>query len=257
MLLPNRRGNRYYPGSEPTMRTRDYPMIDFECRIRRSSRRKSLSICVYPDNSVVVAAPDRVSRSEIMRFVASKADWVHKRMDINREKQASVVPHRFVTGERLLCRGHEHVLEVEEGKTSGVALRGDDIIVRVRTDTPAELRGQMVKRQLSLWYSRLALQKIEERVRHYSAVIGVIPGSVRIKSLRSRWGSCSIRGGINFAWNIIMAPDPILDYLVVHELCHLVHHDHSAVYWQLVAAFIPDYRERRKWLRENGRKLTL
>lgn len=232
-------------------------MIDFKCRIRRSSRRGTLSISVYPDNTVVVAAPERISDDEIMRFVEKKADWVHKRMSINVEKQKEIVPRRFVTGEKLLYLGKEHSLIVEEAILAGVVLEGDNISVRIRPGTPPELRGQMIKRQLSLWYVHLSLAKIRERVRHYVTVIGVRPRTVKIKSLRSRWGSCSCRGGVNFAWNIIMADEKILDYLVVHELCHLVHHDHSAEYWQLVARFIPNYRERRKWLKENGRRLTL
>jgi hypothetical protein len=232
-------------------------MIDFEYRIRRSPRRKTLSICVYPDNTVVVAAPEKLSQKEIMRFVEKKADWVRKRMSVNLEEQEDKPRRRFVTGETLLCLGKEHILVVEEGTRVEVVMKGENIIARIRPSTPAELRGQMVRRQLWLWYFRLAFKKIQERVQYYTNLIGVTPGTVRVKSLRSRWGSCSAGGGISFAWNIILAPEPVLDYLVVHELCHLIHHDHSTEYWKLVASFIPDHLERRKWLRENGHSLTL
>jgi len=232
-------------------------MIDFECRIRRSPRRRTLSICVYPDNTVVVAAPEKLSQKEIMSFVERKADWVRKRMQINLEKQEDKPQRRYVTGEKLLCLGKEYTLVIEEGRPVGVALNGENISVRIPSGTPAELRGRMVRRQLMLWYARLAAKKIEERVRHYAGLIGVWPRSVKLKSLRSRWGSCSTRGGINFAWNIIMAGEPILDYLVVHELCHLVHHNHSPEYWKLVASYVPDHLQKRKWLRENGQTLIL
>lgn len=232
-------------------------MVDFECRIRRSPRRKTLSICVYPDNMVVVAAPEKLSQSEIMRFVEDKSEWVRKRISLNLEKQKNKAPRRYVSGERILYLGKEHFLIVEEGTLAGVVLNSGNIIVRIRPGTPPELLEQMVRRQLSLWYVRLSLKKIEERVRHFAQVIGATPRSVRIKAIRSRWGSCSSGGGVNFAWQIIMAPEPVLDYLVVHELCHLIHHNHSAEYWGLVQSVIPDYRERRKWLRENGDCLTM
>ena len=130
-------------------------------------------------------------------------------------------------------------------------------MVSIGSETPSETRVPLIRRQLITWYANAALKRIEERVTHYMRIIGVTPRAVRIKSLRSRWGSCSTRGIINFAWNIILAPEPVLDYLVVHELCHLVHLDHSAEYWKLVEKFLPEYRERRKWLRENGQSLTV
>jgi len=206
---------------------------------------------------VVVAAPEKLSQREIMSFVEDKSEWVRKRMSLNLEKQKKYAPRRYVTGERLFCLGKEHCLVVEEGALAGVVLNSENIIVRIRPGTPVELLEQMVRRQLSLWYVRLAVKKIEERVRHFTRAIGATPRSVRIKAIKSRWGSCSSGGGVNFAWQIIMAPEPILDYLVVHELCHLIHHNHSAEYWDLVQSIIPDYRERRKWLRENGDYLTM
>jgi hypothetical protein len=206
---------------------------------------------------VVVAAPEKLSQREIMSFVEKKSDWVRKKLTLNREKQEKLSVREFVSGEKLLYLGTEQTLEVCERRSAGVSCEGGKIIVSLRPEMPAGSRAQFVRRALITWYANKALKKIEERVTHYIRIIGVTPRAVRIKALRSRWGSCSIRGGINFAWNIILAPEPVLDYLVVHELCHLVHHDHSAEYWKLVEKFLPDHRERRKWLRENGHSLTL
>ncbi len=232
-------------------------MIDFECRIRRSPRRKTLSICVYPDNMVVVAAPEKLSQREIMSFVEKKSEWVRKRLTLNREKQEKLPARKFISGEKLLYLGKEQILEVCERRNAGVSCEGGRIIVSLRPEIPAGSRTQFVRRELITWYANMALKKIEVRVTHYMKIIGVSPSAVRIKSLRSRWGSCSTRGGVNFAWNIIMAPETVLDYLVIHELCHLVHLNHSEQYWKLVEKFLPDHRERRKWLRENGHCLTL
>src|SRR5208337_5398436 len=226
-------------------------MIDFEWQIRRSARRKTLSLCVYPDNRVVVAAPEKLPQRDIMSFVERKSDWVRKRLDLNREKQEKLPMREFNPGESLLYLGAEHTLEVRERRNVGVSCERGKIIVSIHPEIPARTRAPFIRRQLVTWYANMALKKIHERVVHYMRIIGVTPRAVRIKSLRSRWGSCSVRGQVNFAWNIILAPEPVLDYLVVHELCHLIHLNHSAEYWDLVEKFFPEHRERRKWLREN------
>jgi len=227
-------------------------MIDFEWQIRRSPRRKTLSLCVYSDNRVVVAAPEGVSRQEIAGFVERKSGWVRKRLALNREKQKKRPAREFVSGEKLLYLGAEHTLEVCGGTSAGVVLEGGRILVRVGPEISGESRARFVRRVLITWYGNMAQRRIAERVRHYMRIIGVTPRAVRIKVLRSRWGSCSAKGGISFAWNIIMAPEPVLDYLVVHELCHMVHLDHSPEYWELVGSVLPDHRERRKWLKQHG-----
>ncbi len=227
-------------------------MIDFDFQIRKSPRRKTLSICIYPDNRIIVAAPERVSKKEILRFVEEKRGWIHKRIEINLEKARNSPKRRFATGEKLLLLGAEYTLKVEPAShRSGVFLEDANIVVRLPADGPAGLPAEQVRSFLIRWYTGQALTKIKERGRHYAGVMGVSPRSVTIKSLCSRWGSCSNLGRISLAWNIIMAPEPVLDYLLVHEFCHLVHQNHSSQYWKLVASFLPDYAERRKWLREH------
>ncbi len=228
-------------------------MIDFDFQIRKSSRRKTLSICIYPDNRIIVAAPERVSKKEIVRFVEEKQDWIHKRIEINLKEAKNSPERRFVTGEKLLLLGTEYTLKVEPAsRRSGVYQENSSIVVCLPSDSPTSLPGQEVRGFLVRWYTGQALVKIKERGLHYAGQIGVSPRTLTIKGLRSRWGSCSNRGTVSLAWNIIMAPEPVLDYLIVHEFCHLVHQNHSPEYWKLVASFIPDYAERRKWLKKNG-----
>ncbi len=230
-------------------------MIDFDYRIRKSARRKTLSICVYPDNRVVVAAPVRLSKEEIVRFVEKKSDWVRKRLNINREKK-NKKPRQFVTGEKLLLLGREYTLKVQAGPPGDVFMENGSIAVPLPPAASPEEDRINVRNRLATWYVGLALKKIKERLPLFAKEVGASPRRVTIKAMKSRWGSCSSRGSISFAWNIIMAPEPVLDYLVVHELCHLVHHDHSAEYWELVGSVIPDYSEKRKWLRQNGEALN-
>jgi hypothetical protein len=232
-------------------------MVDFEWQIRRSVRRKTLALCVYPDNRVVAAAPAKLSKSEIINFVETKSDWIRKRLQLNREKQGKSPAREFKPGENLWYLGRKHGLEVCERRTVGVSCAQGKITVFVRPEMTAETRSGFIRREIITWYGNMAQKKIAERVRYFTGIIGAIPRAVKIKTLKSRWGSCSAKGDLNFAWNIIMAPGPVLDYLVVHELCHLIHHDHSDQYWRLVEKSLPEHRERRKWLRQNGYKLKL
>lgn len=232
-------------------------MIDFDFQMRRSPRRKTISICIYPDNKIIVAAPQRMSQKEIMRFVEEKTGWIRKRMAINLEKAENRPARCFVAGEKLLFLGSEYTLRVEPAAPkAGVSLENGSIVVRAPSESPAKAPGQAVRSALIRWYSGHALTKIKERGLYYSKQIGVSPRSVTVKALRSRWGSCSNRGAVSLAWNIIMAPEPVLDYLIVHEFCHLIHQNHSPEYWDLVASFIPDHPERRNWLRKHGECLS-
>jgi predicted metal-dependent hydrolase len=107
------------------------------------------------------------------------------------------------------------------------------------------------------WYKEQAYEVIEKRVNVFSYQYGFSPRQVKISSARTRWGSCSPNGTLNFSWRLVMAPLEVIDYVVVHELAHLHVKDHSSRFWQEVEKIMPDYKDRRKWLRIHGEKLSL
>ncbi len=229
---------------------------EFSYEVSTSTRRKTLSIVVHSDNRVIVHAPAGCPRVRIALFVEQKSEWIKKVLQVNSERCPRFRERVFETGERLPFLGREYTLHVEEAKAAAVGL--EEGLIRVRLG-PRDLRAgpSRIKELLLEWYVSRAMAKIGEKIALYAPRINVSPGRVTIKSLKSRWGSCSTTGRISLAWNIVMAPEAVLDYLVVHELCHLVHHDHSTRYWSLVGSILPDHRERRKWLRENGWGLYL
>ena len=231
--------------------------LEFNYQVKKSARRKTLTIVVHPDNRVVVSAPASYPRKNILRFVEKKSDWIRKAIRANLQRNQQSQARRFETGEKLLYLGREYILRVERGNSSQVILRDEDICVRLRTIVGAAPEPSVVKEHLLKWYQARALAKVKEKVPIYTGLIGVNPRLVTIKTLKSRWGSCSIHGRISLAWHIIMAPERIFDYLIVHELCHLVHHNHSVEYWDLVATILPDHQQSRKWLRENGNRMKL
>ena len=130
-------------------------------------------------------------------------------------------------------------------------------IIRVPANLKGEKRRQAIRDEVTIWYRQRADKKIKERVAKYQDKIGVKPNKVRVKKQKRRWGSCSSKGNLNINWRIIMAPMSIVDYIVVHELTHLKHSNHSQEFWQTVEAVIEDYQRRQEWLRVNGRLLEV
>src|SRR5690606_2555985 len=118
-------------------------------------------------------------------------------------------------------------------------------------------RKQFVKETLILWYKKRFSDIAYERIKKYSSQIGSSPNKVAVKEQKTRWGSCSSKGNINLNWRLAMAPISIIDYVIVHELCHLKVMNHSKEFWKQVELILPDYIERREWLKVNGSKLFL
>jgi len=115
----------------------------------------------------------------------------------------------------------------------------------------------IIKDNLEKFYKKQAIDVLKERTDYYSNILKVAPKNIVIKNQKTLWGSCSSKGNINYNYKIVMAPLEILDYIVVHELCHLVYMNHSKDFWDLVESIIPDWKKRRNWLKENGYKLKI
>lgn len=212
------------------------------------SKRRTIALIIERDGSFTVRAPQRVSQAEINAFVQQKADWVTRA----REKIKSVQPvlkKQYADGEKFLFLGalfelklvgtQKPALQFNEGFTLSQSAResGEAYFVR--------------------WYKERAFEVVSGRVREYSQKYGFAPAQVKISSAKTRWGSCSSTGSLNFTWRLVMAPLEALDYVVAHELAHLRVKNHSVKFWKVVETIYPDYKRQRKWLRENGEKLSL
>ena len=113
-------------------------------------------------------------------------------------------------------------------------------------------RAGFVRQHLEYWYLSHALDRLTEKSHRFAEILGVKPKSIKVRDYKARWGSCSASGDVSYNWKIIMAPHHIVDYVVVHELCHMLQHNHSPRYWQHVEKIIPGYREDLEWLKVNG-----
>lgn len=160
----------------------------------------------------------------------------------------------FVSGEAFPYLGRNYRLKVESGPFAPVKLRQGRLVAQVPEGSQ---QPHMIRNALVRWYKRQAEQKLGEKVKRFAPLVGVEPTGVNVRSFKSRWGSCTIKGELEFNWLIMQAPNRMVDYVVIHELCHLIHHDHSPDFWHQVARVMPDYQHCRDWLRENSAGLVV
>lgn len=233
--------------------------INFELR-RSSRRRKTVEISVDPVEGVRVAAPATASLASVDALVKRRAYWILKRLADSRNG-ASLPPRReFVTGESLDYLGRQYRLRLVNGdaRKSGPVRLTRGWLEVVAPATPMKSAGRSATvRMLERWYKTHAESKISQRVQFFSARLGGEPQRVLVRSQERRWGSCGAGKTLRFNWRIIMAPLSVVDYVVVHELCHLRHPDHGRAFWGMVASVLSDYETRRQHLRSEGWRYRL
>lgn len=156
-------------------------------------------------------------------------------------------------GDVLYYLGEKRILTVIREPRTRAKIKC--VMDRILMWVPYEADYKYKREQLEKWYRKEALAVIREKAEEYAKVLSVHFESIRIKDQRSRWGSCSSKGNLNFNWRILMAPEPVCDYVIIHELCHLVFMDHSSNFWNLVESICPEYKQYKKWLKENGKQL--
>ena len=221
--------------------------------IRRSDRATRQRIIVTPDCVEVVAPVDR-DRQDIEAFVHSRRRWVHDEREKMREASAtSPWPEHFVTGAKIPFRGRRMRLTVKvvSGRSIVTHYR-NGFFVEVPKSIAAGERDDKIKYVLELWLRRRVEDDAVAFARQYSRKLGQEPRAVRIKDQKHLWGSCGKDDVINLNWRLIFMPKPVLEYAVVHELCHLKHRNHSAAFWSLVKSLLPDYEARKVWLERFG-----
>ena len=227
-------------------------MVQIDKLVR--SKRKTLSLIVETDGTLTVRAPLRMKETDMRHFIEVKSDWI-KRKQASVQKEAGV-PRQYVDGESFLYLGKEVPLRLvpAEGPRRGdrkPALVMDGIFKLAKS---AQSRAESV---FEAWYKKQARAVLTERAEFYARKFGFKVERIRISSARTRWGSCSAKGTLSFTWRLVMAPPEVIDYVVVHELCHLKELNHSKTFWAQVEAILPGYKSTRKWLKHNGAKLHL
>jgi hypothetical protein len=224
----------------------------FIAEIIRSSQRKTADIRVE-QGVVSVIVPKTLSTERIDELLAKKRQWIREKMLLHRETRPAST-RRFVSGEAIPYLGRNYRLKVVDGPFKAPKLDKGRLVVSVPGGSN---QPEMVRNAVIRWYRRRAEDKLSAKVERLAPSVGVTPDRVEVRAFRSRWGSCSPKGQVAFNWRIMMAPNRVVDYVVIHELCHLIQHDHSRAYWREVARVMPDYTQWRDWLRDVSHELEV
>lgn len=212
------------------------------------SKRKTIALTVTEDAQLIVKAPFYVSEETIKQVILKHRRWIEKRKrEIN--SRAKYKPKEFVNGEGFLYLGKWYKLFIVEEQLE--PLRFENGFYLSKTALPH------AKKVFLDWYKRSAYEKISERVEFYAKKRGITYNKIKISNAMRRWGSCSSRGNLNFSWRLIMAPLSVIDYVVVHELAHIIERNHSKRFWNIVKIMMPDYKIQSKWLKDFGYLLRI
>ncbi len=218
--------------------------------IRRSARRKkTVALKVEPKGTLVVLAPADCPTDEIDDIVTRKAEWVMQKLQHLREMPSAAAPREFVTGESVSYLGQQYRLKIDSSAVGEARLVGEWIHVPV---PDGSLKEAYARAALIGWFQRQAAKRIRERVEFWRLRVGVSMPSVVIANQKKRWGSCNRHGAIRLNWRLVQAPMRLIDYVVVHELVHILHQNHSREFWQETGRVLPDYKERREELKRLG-----
>jgi hypothetical protein len=206
-------------------------------------------VVVTRNGELIVRAPYNTPLPFIEHVINRKSLWIIKKLN-----EAASMPQyetrKFSEGELFMYLGNQYPLSIIENNKSAVRFVEDTIYISSKAFLNAE-------RNIIRWYQTEAYKVLTERTEYFSASVNMKPSSIRLSGAKRRWGSCGRKGNINYNWRLIMAPLEILDYIVVHELAHLRHHNHSKQYWNLVFSIMPEYKSRELWLKKNGHLLNL
>jgi len=223
--------------------------------IRSPRRKRTIQLRYDRDGGLVVMAPMRTSERDIRELVDRRGQWVSDRA---REAAALAPRRQFETGERIPFLGEDLLLCVTaaKGARTTVQAGGGAIVVALGTRAASDRRAA-VEAALIGWYRARAAENFAVRANSWAIAVGRTPASVFERDQRRRWGSCAADGTIRLNWRLVLSEPGVVDYVVVHELCHLLQRNHSPLFWGEVARVLPDFARWRKRLRETGPSLSL
>ncbi|MDD4013503.1 MAG: SprT family zinc-dependent metalloprotease [Candidatus Omnitrophica bacterium] len=214
------------------------------------SRRRTLALEIVSDARLIVRAPHRASLDDIRRAVRKKLPWILEKQRLARERAEKFPQKEFIAGETFMFLGEPFKLSIKNDLPQALVFNGSGFYLRERDKGSA-------RKLFTEWYSRRAFEIIDQRVRYYAGRHGLEFSGIRISNARKRWGSCGAKGKLSFSWRIVMAPMNVVDYVVVHELAHLVEKNHRSGFWAKVRGMLPEYRLAKAWLKREGAGLDV
>ncbi len=223
-------------------------MIEIEKIIR--SKRKTIALEITENARLIVKAPFGVKSETIRKVILKHIRWIEKKKkEIETRESKFARPKEFVSGEGFLYLGRYYKLKIVPNQEIPLKFENGFYLSRSCLSQAKEV--------FTNWYKRMAYEKISERAKWYAHKRGLKYKKINITDAQKRWGSCTHNGNLNFSWRLIMAPLAVIDYVVVHELVHLVEKNHTKDFWDKVKVLMPDYEKHKAWLKQNGYLLRL
>lgn len=226
---------------------------DIEYQLVPGSERRTTDIVIERNGQVVVRPPAGLAPEQVDALVERKRMWIYRNLAEWKDLNSAAVAREWVNGEAFLYLGKAYRLSLVSGQNSSLKLKDGRFFLSrdliERGGTPA------ARAAFEQFYTDRGQKRFKDRVGYFAPKAGVAVRAIRVKGMGYRWASCGRNGTLNFHWKCMMAPPRIVDYIAVHELCHFHHRNHSDAFWNEVDKILPDWRERKKWLRARGASL--
>jgi predicted metal-dependent hydrolase len=211
------------------------------------SRRKTLELSVERDKWIIVRAPEGTSEETIHQAVEAKRFWLFQKVNSEQKYSERAAQKEFVSGETIQYLGRNYRLDVTDSDVDGVTFQSRFEISRKSQPNAADL--------FRMWYLKRAEERIPRRAKYFAETLGVRFNRILISDMRVRWGSCTPKSNLNFNWRLMKAPTAVIDYVIVHELAHLIEPNHTRRFWNIVSIQVPRFDWAREWLRKHGEML--
>lgn len=230
-------------------------ILDIDYHLLPGTARSTTDIIIERDGSVTVRPPVNFSPEQVDAVVHSKRMWIYRNLAEWKDLNSSRLEREWVNGETFLYLGRTYRLSWVPNQETPLLLKDGRFCLSQSVKKKGGVDGAV--QAFESFYIEKGLQRLTERVAYLSPKVGVKTGAITVKDMGFRWASCGKSGTLNFHWKCMMAPPKIIDYIVVHELCHFHQRNHNDAFWNEVDKVMPDYRERKEWLRRHGAGLDV
>ncbi len=228
---------------------------DIEYQLLPGSDRQTTDIVIERNGLITVRPPLRMTPEQVDETVLSKRMWIYRNLAEWHDINATRVAREWVNGESFLYLGSSYRLQLVKDQDEPLKLKdGRFCLLHSILKNGGSSAAQLA---FEAFYQDKGQSRLAKRVEYFAGKVGVTAGAIQIKDIGYRWASCLKNGDLHFHWKCLMAPPTVVDYIVVHELCHLHHRDHSDAFWNEVDKILPDYRDRKEWLRVRGAEMDL
>ncbi|MDQ0160021.1 M48 family metallopeptidase [Alkalibacillus salilacus] len=219
--------------------------------------RKDVRVSVDLINGVEVYTPEHLEQTKLDEILKKKARWISEKLEALDEVKAVTQPKEMVSGEKLPYLGRNYRIKIykDSVQSASLKLKQGRFVAIVPDYWTQEMIQQQLDQHFKTWYREHGLKKMLDRKHHYESLLGVESRSFQLRTQHKRWGTCTPNGDIYINWRLAMAPVHVIDYVIVHELAHLIVAEHNDQFWKIVKSTLPDYEASKEWLRVHGTEL--